>query len=205
MLSAEQVGTILGHTRHTVLRMGREGQFPFTVDQAGHNKFDGRDIFDFILKTYRAPVQDNWGAWFSGLTDGEGYFGIARANKGKSLLPTFQIGLRIEEEPIIRDIYQHIGCGVVYISPKAYTNKFGQVCARKAVFQICSIPGALRVTDILDAYPLRTNKKEDYAVWREFIELRHTTDRWHRTQAEWDKLEELFHKIKRVRIERKIP
>jgi hypothetical protein len=205
MLSAEQVGNILGHSRHTILRMGREGQFPFTLDQAGHNKFDGRDIFDFILKTYRAPVDDKWGAWFSGLVDGEGHFGIQCINKRTNYQPVFQISLRVEEEPIIREIHQKIGCGVVYISPKSYTNQFGQKCSRVASFHISSTPGALRIIDILDAYPLRTNKKEDYAIWHEFIDLKHVANRWNRTEEHFDKFEELFVKIKQVRRDRKIP
>lgn len=205
MLTSGQVGELISHTRHTVLDLARQGELPYTLDKKGQALYREQDVFDYIMKLYKAtPVDNLWGAWFSGLVDGEGHFAITKNAHDNGYQAHFEVGLRIEEEPIIREINQNLQCGSVYISPRSYMNKFGQPIARKAAFYIHDLRGCLKLVDLLEMYPLRANKKEDFAIWKTFVYFKR--DLIHRVYTPEDitKMDEMYKAIRSVRIDRKI-
>jgi hypothetical protein len=204
MLTSGQVGKLLSHNRHTVLDVARSGQIPFTLDRYGRAAYEELDVLDYILNLYKTPPLDNWGAWFSGLVDGEGHFGIAKHTQNNGYVPLFQVGLRIEEEPVIREIHQQMKCGDVYVVPKTYKNKYGQNIAPKVIYNIRKFSDCIKLTDLLDAYPLRTNKKEDYTIWKMFIEYKRHMRHHKFTEDEIATMDQMYHALKQCRIDRKI-
>lgn len=203
MLSARQTGYLLGHEHNTVIALADQGVLPFRINGRGDKEFEEHDVMDYILRTYRTPHTDCWEAWFSGLVDGEGHFAIQHLTNG-AYQASFQLGLRIDEEPLIREIHARLQCGNVYVAPRAYTNRQGYTSSRTASFYVHNLPGCLKIADLIQAYPLRTGKRVDFGVWCEFLELKRTHKRRHDIEEYRAKSEELFQRIKQVRQERKI-
>lgn len=203
MLNVSEAARYLNHTRPYIRKLANQGMIQPTFTPEGRMMFEESSLEDYINRTLRAPDLGNWGFWFSGLVDGEGHFAIQRHHHGGSITPDFSIGLRIEEEPIIRDIQQHLQCGSVYLTPRTYINKYGEPIAKKVVFYTHSLDDARKLVDVFSIYPLRTNKRQDFELWAELVSLK-IIRRGSRDQKIRDRMEFLFHEIRRVRIDRKI-
>lgn len=116
--------------------------------------------------------------WFAGFTDGEGCFslnihrhqvrqeGVRVGWKVSGVQPWFQIGLREDDEGILRELADEFGGTVTYHPrPKGDTSKRrGRYC------WIASSKESLRaLVDYFDRFPLRAKKRADYVVWREAV------------------------------------
>lgn len=203
MLTSSQVGALLNRSRHYVIDIARGGAFPYSMDKNGHALYQESDIFEYIMKTFHTSQPDDWASWFSGLVDGEGHFAITQLRNRTTFLPQFSIGLRVEEEPIIRDIHARLGCGNVYVTPRTYTNRHGDRIARKVEFYAHNLDSCRKIDDLLQSHPLRTNKSQDYEIWHEFVQIKRIPRSQRDAQIQ-ERMEFLFREIRRVRIDRKI-
>lgn len=105
-----------------------------------------------------------FGHWFAGFTDGEGCFRIKRTNMG-TYQCRFSIGLRADDEPILREIRERLGVGILVHSGR---DSIKQEQWRLEVNAKAEVTFLARV---FDAFPLRAKKARDFEIWRHAVEV----------------------------------
>jgi len=104
--------------------------------------------------------------YVTGFTDGEGTFTYSRS--GQQLALYFAIKLTALDEPILQEIQTYFGgAGRIYdVKARAPSTKSAKY------FRISHRDELPVVLDHFDRYPLRTNKREGYEVWRLMVLLK---------------------------------
>jgi len=113
-------------------------------------------------------MDKSFGLWFSGFSDGESsfiidyHFSDELFNKER-FSPKFQIALRADDKEILNLMIYHLGFGKIYYKKcKLPTNP-------QFVFYVSSINDCVKLIEVFDRFPLRSKKRMDYLVWREFV------------------------------------
>ena len=112
----------------------------------------------------------SWASWFAGFIDGEGCF-VFRIEKYKWYYQIFlQVELRDDDLPLLFEIQEQLQMGTICRkSPKE--RQLARCPGEKptASWKVCRQDDCLRLTELLDAHPLRSKKKHDYDIWREVV------------------------------------
>jgi hypothetical protein len=132
-------------------------------------------------------VDDSFGHWFAGFTDGEGCFRIKRTNQN-TFQCRFSIGLRADDAPILHEIHDRLGgIGTLCHSGKDNIKQEQwrlEVNAKRHV-------GLL--VEVFDRYPLRAKKAQDFAIWRDAVAI------WLRVENgkrfDWDEMAALHDRL----------
>lgn len=103
--------------------------------------------------------------WLAGFVDGEGCFQIKPTiARGRTYFyPMFVIGLRDDDEPLLRGVVERVGLGrIEYSSARQGTDYYSQrqvrwIVKRKAECQ--------ELARLLHAHPLRSKKARDFELW----------------------------------------
>lgn len=108
--------------------------------------------------------------WFTGFTDGEGCFFIARNLRGgfRYFRPSFCLTLRDDDGEIIRDLCRAFGGAVRHTTRGPNTApterlKFAWSLSRKE--DLCGLVA------YFDRFPPRGKKRHEYPIWREAVNL----------------------------------
>ena len=106
-----------------------------------------------------------FGHWLAGFIDGEGCFYITtNANQPGWCRPKFALGLRCDDRPVIESIRRTLGgLGTIHEYEPKSTSK------RKVHWTISSQTDCEALCVLLDAYPLRSKKQKDYAIWSKAV------------------------------------
>jgi hypothetical protein len=85
--------------------------------------------------------------------------------------------LREDDQAIIREIETTLNCGhIYYISYQRERNK-GIASCNQWKWIVTKIPDIVNIIiSILDCYPLRTKKAQDYELWREAVFILYSKD-----------------------------
>jgi hypothetical protein len=110
-------------------------------------------------------VDDAFGHWFAGFTDGEGSFIIMRqrtAAGAEKFNCFFALALRCDDGAVLQEIRDELGFGRI--------NRFNKPGAQQQdVLRVAAKADCLRLVGVFDRYPLRAKKARDYAIWREAV------------------------------------
>jgi hypothetical protein len=141
-------------------------------------------------RTAFLPAEEAFGYWFSGFVDGEGCFSIARTPWGFRC--EFIIKLRADDLPMLEAIRAELAIGRINAGAHSTAGINGKPWVRYVVAKKTEL---IRLTEILDAYPLRSKKRRDYAIWRE------AAIHWANSQqpVDWSPVTEAFHALRDVR------
>lgn len=122
-------------------------------------------------------MDDSFGHWLAGFTDGEGAFVICRVTtrKGKSAGSNvrtwpncrFQIGLRVDDAAILTTIRDTLGFGSVYYKRLTASSKPNTQASAQYVVQ--RIDDCLRIVELFTRYPLRAKKRAQFDAWAEAV------------------------------------
>jgi hypothetical protein len=123
------------------------------------------------------PYDDGFGHWFAGFFDGEGCFGVYKANyKGRHAKFGWrcqaQISLRADDRPILEEIAARTGVGRVHMQGKGLAAVDRNPCA---AWFVRTREGCAVIVDIFERYPLRAKKAADFAIWAEAVREWHTS------------------------------
>lgn len=114
--------------------------------------------------------RDHFGWWLSGLTDGEGCFflGVYSPRGIQEPRAKFAIGLRQDDEPILRQIQSYFGCGSIYAGnyKRRTTNAKPDYS-----FRLVRIVDCLQAVRFFDGHPLRSKKANDFIIWKQAVHL----------------------------------
>ncbi len=114
----------------------------------------------------QGPPDDASANWFTGFTDGEGSFMINKGTTG--LIPVFEITQTASERILLRRLREWFG-GQVY-GYEAHKHKTGPYTSRpSAMWLVRDADGLLALVKHFDAFPLRTDRRRQYEVWREAV------------------------------------
>lgn len=102
--------------------------------------------------------------WVTGFVDGEGSFTYSRSSSQLALY--FAIKLTASELPLLEAIQNYFGAGKIYdVRARAPTARTGATKAA-AMYRVTHRNDLTRVLEHFDAYPLRSQKRDVYEVWR---------------------------------------
>lgn len=107
---------------------------------------------------------DGFGHWLAGLIDGEGCFTITPNRPG--FVCRLALSLRQDDAAVLEEIVSRVGLGHLIRAKTGGGNRRPQVQWRVQKKQECLV-----LCRVLDAFPLRAKKRNDYAVWREAVKL----------------------------------
>ncbi len=116
-------------------------------------------------------MDETFGYWFAGFTDGEGCFAIrspghARKSRKRQLQCCFTITLRADDLPVLRYIQEMTGVGKIYAQnpPSRRVNSH-------PAYQWVAVSRAdcAYVVDLFTRYPLRAKKAKDFEVWKQAV------------------------------------
>lgn len=133
---------------------------------------------------------DGFGHWFAGFVDGEGHFDVRHTATG-SCVCRFVIGLRADDLAILEECQVRTGVGSIRIQEC----KGGiQPQARWSVDRKADV---LRLVAILDVYPLRAKKRNDYLLWRRAVLLWQSVRS--RQKHDWSEMQAIAQQLRDVR------
>ena len=82
-------------------------------------------------------IKDDFGNWFAGFTDGEGYFAIRKQNRENPYSCQFKISLRDDDRLILEEVRDVLGIGFTYNEiARPSDGRNNQAVTR---FQVCSM------------------------------------------------------------------
>lgn len=139
-------------------------------------------------------LDDAFGNWFAGFTDGEGHFQIAKRLRKKTRANygcRFRIGLRDDDKAILEEIHRTLGIGTISANPRR-SKREGQPQTR---FCVNAIEDCVELVKLFNRYPLRAKKQQDFEIWKLAMTELLRPRRYRNT----DLLEYCFRKIKEVR------
>lgn len=137
------------------------------------------------------------GNYVSGLVDGEGWFMVSLARKGKdktitNFNPKFGINLRIDDKPILDWMRSYFDCGTVV----TYTRPTSPC----AIFMVADLYSILRcIVPHFEKYPLRAKKKRDYEIWRQMVNIQSETFRGYWTNSIRAEMGKLYSQLREGR------
>lgn len=115
------------------------------------------------------PITKEWAAEFRGWFWGEGSFKASEAGKfNQSLSLGIVLGLRADDEPIVREFQRRLG-GTLTVRP--YRNDSNKLMARWQVTDMDFMP---RIMWLLEksSIGVPANKQRQYAPWRMLMEMK---------------------------------
>jgi len=159
------------------------------------------------IKGRRAQIDPAFAHWFAGFVDGEGSFTVRvcepREHKGNytDIDVEFSIILRDDDAAILQEIVDNLGLNARITWYPAMTNHQGVRSNPRAKLSVRRVKNCLRIIEILDKYPLRAKKRNDYKIWREIVLLLNDLPRGNKWHGPADKshILELVTRLREVR------
>jgi hypothetical protein len=106
-------------------------------------------------------LTDEWLWFFSGFATAEAHIGIT-AN-GPGYLPRFQITLRDDDFPLLRELRRRLdGIGRLYRASRPGSHP-------SVTWMVRDIRGLRRLVDVFDRFPPRGRKRNEYEIWRRAV------------------------------------
>lgn len=105
-------------------------------------------------------MDDGFGHWFAGFTDGEGCFFIGN---GAAALPRFSLGLRADDWQVLEYVRTQLRIGTVrrrQSAPSATRNQ-----KPEARFEVFRAADQMVLLDVFTRYPLRAKKRHQFEAW----------------------------------------
>jgi hypothetical protein len=140
---------------------------------------------------------DGWGYWLSGFIDGEAHFAIANFTRS-SLQCHMAIALRCDDVRVLYECQRRTRLGRIHD-----TSRPSETHPQNKPYRSWHIAGkseTLLLTAILDRYPLRARKREDYEVWREAVHVHNSMPFGNRARgADWEPMWTLKRRLEQVR------
>lgn len=111
-------------------------------------------------------MDQRFGDWLAGFTDGEGCFSVfgptkpGSRSRGGDYGCVFRMLMRFDERPILDEIQRRTGLGTVS------DVRGSEVSAPGARWEIHNKADCLALVRLFDCHSLRAKKAQDFALWR---------------------------------------
>lgn len=150
-----------------------------------------------ITFTMDLDIPQDFGYWFSGFVDGEGHFQLLAYIKNEKRIfnASFQVNLRADDKRILEYTKDILTIGDITIN-NCNNHNLNPMC-RYRVGRLRHLVHA--IIPLLEKYPLRTRKKDDFEIWKEAVLLRYPQGTKTMSDDTWGRLLQLSKTIKDVR------
>lgn len=139
-------------------------------------------------------VPDDFGYWFAGLVDGEGYLSISLDSRHNGACCALRIKLRDDDTDILENIQATLGIGRLF----HYPNPSNKQSNPQIEYRVGRIGDVIHVLlPLFERYPLRTKKQRDFVIWARAARLIH--GKHHHTDNGREELMRLKLEIEQVR------
>lgn len=108
-------------------------------------------------------IDREFGHWLAGFIAGEGCFRVHKEKGGGYYACHFTLKLRDDERPILEEIVRRTGIG--HLKPDLVRGN-SNPCL---IWVVQSKAECAKLVALLDHFPLRARKAQDYAIWREAV------------------------------------
>ena len=137
----------------------KKGKFTRKLNKSEHSLILNALVVIEPINTVQVLTLSN--SWFSGFVDAEGLFFCYFKKKGKLY---YNIGFDIAQkdvknQPVLDLLPLLFGVGKVY--PHTVPNTW--------YFRVCGSKQSLKVLEYFERYPLRSNKLNNYLLWKEIL------------------------------------
>lgn len=129
------------------------------------------DLIAGFLRYWRycmIKIDDSFGYWLAGLTDGEGCFHarahIRKRDGAHTLVAYFAIKMRADDISMLQRVMDILDVGKIYIHDEKLS-KWPQ--ADYHVVHRYDLANV--IIPLFDMYPLQSKKQRDYAIWRKIV------------------------------------
>lgn len=141
-------------------------------------------------------VDTDFGHWLAGFIDGEGSFAISRPRN--SFVCNFHLALRRDDVAILNECCTRTELG--YVIPDVKRVKRSPNENPQSRWEVGGKRQCMRFVQIVEAFPLRAKKANDFVVWRKaVIEWNNIGTGKGGSPVDWSRMEKLYHQIKDVR------
>ena len=116
-------------------------------------------------------MEESFGNWLAGFTDGEGCFCIYVPKRKKTEQPInllFSINLRLDDIEILKEIKRELDCGRLSIRENRKNSK-SKPCVSFVVSKLSDLKNI--IIPLFKNFPLRAKKKRDFDIWSKAVEL----------------------------------
>lgn len=140
-----------------------------------------------------AEFDNGFGHWLAGFIAGEGSFNITKMCREKGLICRMIVQVRDDDAPIIEEMQKRTGLGYLF------WRKDRPNGSKPAItWNVSKKADTIALVAILDRFPIRSRKADDYAIWREAVL------EWAKavsgTKFDWTRMNELRESLKDVRV-----
>lgn len=166
-------------------------------------------VVDEVAKILKSRIEESFGNWMAGFTDGEGCFMLyINPRKGRTSFGVnamFQIGLRMDDRPVLEMIKDNIKCGLIYPKPteKYYHIRKDGKLRQDVKFVVRKIPDLIEVIiPMFERFKLKAKKRKEFDIWKKGLFLLRefqTSGGFSFTEDLLNKLREISHKLKSLR------
>jgi LAGLIDADG endonuclease len=106
--------------------------------------------------------------WLTGFVDGEGSFTYSRSSKQIGVY--FALKLTSSDRPLLEDIREYLGgIGSIYTAAARAAGDRSGATKTAAYFRVTRRDELMHVVDHFDRYPLRSQKRDVYDLWRMMV------------------------------------
>ena len=154
-------------------------------------------------------MNNDFGNWFAGLTDGEGCFKSYTNRRTRCLpQPQFTISLRDDDRPMLEYIRDQLGFGYLSRRPE-FQSREGYISNPTASLIVIRREDTGKLVELFRKYPLRSKKARDFELWAKIVEIRNRRD-WRgrptptpdslADMQEIQDLTDLLHQVKKYQV-----
>ncbi len=130
--------------------------------------------------------------WLAGFADGEGHFSLA--GSGGTVAARFIIEVRQDDRPILEEIRDRIGVGIVYDRTRSPAG----VDRVYSYLRVTKISDCAKLCDVFEAAPLRAKKAADFKVWAQAVRHIEATPRGR--GRDFGMLKDMAERLKKGRV-----
>jgi hypothetical protein len=136
-------------------------------------------------------MNDSFGHWLAGFTDGEGSFNIQRNAKGARYCH-FRLVLHGNDRPTLKMIQNELGIGTLWVGHPA--SQYGT----RAAWTVQSKSECLKLVEIFEQFPLRSKKSRDFKIWAQAVRNWQTHSKGRK--SDWSAIDDLREQLCNGRV-----
>lgn len=111
---------------------------------------------------------DPW--WVTGFCDGEASFTFSRSSAQVALY--FAVKLIASDRPVLERLQDYFRCGKIYRVAPASARANSGFSKTALLFRVTRHDELPMVTEHFDRYPLQSQKREAYKIWRGMVDIK---------------------------------
>lgn len=118
-------------------------------------------------------LDEGFGNWLAGFSDGEACFSIAKLSGSHGgLQPIFRVTLRRDDTEILLEVQKRLGFGNIGYAKAKTERKDGTVQITQTVsFAVTTCAHCMALVNVFTRFSLRAKKRLDFDLWKQLVQI----------------------------------